>query len=299
MSNKPTHSGVHLRDSRKMQLLENFIEWARTQVDIRAVILAGSTGRKNNPADEWSDYDLIVVTTDPPQYLTSMDWLVHIGNPWVSVIERTSAGEPFERRVLFEGGFDMDFIIISPENILRDFNNKSIVLEIIQSGRQVLLDKDAILSNLLDLSLPVQAVTRPSYQTFQEVVNDFWFHVAWTAKKIKRGELWVAKNCCDTYLKNLLLRMIEWEAKSVNGWDFNTWFNGRFLERWALPQTVDELHGVFAIYNAESVWQALQATQVMFRRVAMETASHLGYSYPIVCDEKVSNWITQIRVGIQ
>jgi aminoglycoside 6-adenylyltransferase len=171
------------------------------------------------------------------------------------------------------------------------------VLEIIQSGSQVLFDKDAILSNLPDLSFSVQAVTRPSYQTFLEVVNDFWFHVAWTAKKLKRGELWVAKNCCDTYLKNLLLRMMEWEAKAVKGWEITTWFNGRFLEQWALPQTIDELQQVFASYDAQDIWQALQATQVMFRRIAMETANRLAYLYPIEADEKVNAWIAQIRGG--
>ena len=91
--------------------------------------------------------------------------------------------------------------------------------------------------------------------------------------------------------------MMEWEARAANGWKFNTWFNGRFLEAWALPQTLAELHHVFAHYDAEEVWQALQATMRMFGRMARETAQRLAYPYPIDSDERVSAWVAQVHAG--
>lgn len=163
----------------------------------------------------------------------------------------------------------------------------------------MLMDKDNLMmSTLLALPIPARPLQPPSSQTFLEVVNDFWFHAAWTAKKLQRGEIWIAKSCCDNYLKILLLRMVEWEAGAVNGWEFNIWFNGRFLEEWALPKTQEELRQVFAYYDTEDIWRALTATMEIFRRIAREIANHLAYPYPVNSDEQVSEWISLIHNGV-
>ena len=281
--------------SSKKQLLQRFLNWAESQTDIRAVAMIGSAARLDHPADEWSDYDLIIVASDPQSYLASTDWLETIGRPWCSILERLPTGNPIERRVLFEGGFDMDFIILSVENAQRDFQNTPMVREICQRGMRVLWDRDSLLSTLSVPPIAVHEGQPPSIQAFLAVANDFWFHAAWTAKKLCRGELWIAKRCCDTYLKDLLLRMMEWEAKAAHGWGIDIWFGGHFLEEWALPETLEELRQVFAYYDAKDVWRALEATMMLFRRITRETAKRLAYDYPIDGDEQVSAWIAQIH----
>lgn len=285
----------HMSASSKQELLQRFLDWARSQPDIRAVALVGSAVRVDRPADEWSDYDLIVVASDPGIYLTSTEWLAQIGSSWCSILETAPTGQPVERRVLFEGGFDIDFIILSIDDARQGFENMPMIAEISQRGRKVLWDKDGILPEIPASPGTAPAAQQPTGELFLEVVNDFWFHVAWTAKKLRRGELWSAKKCCDTYLKDLLLQMIEWEAQAANGWKLDTWFNGRFLEHWALPQTMEELHQVFAGYKTEDVWRALEATTKMFRRIAQETAVHLGCVHPVELDQQVSAWVSSIH----
>jgi hypothetical protein len=34
-------------------------------------------------------------------------------------------------------------------------------------------------------------------------------------------------------MKELLLRMLEWHARATHGWDYETWYTGRFVDRWA------------------------------------------------------------------
>jgi len=281
----------------KKELLQRFLDWARSQPDIRAVALVGSAARFDHPADKWSDYDLIVVASNPQMYLTSTDWLNRIGRSWCSILETTSTGESIERRVLFEGGTDIDFIIVSIEHARQGFQNMPMIIEISQRGRKVLCDKDNILQEVSASPIAAETVQKPTRQQFLNIVNDFWFHAAWTAKKLRRGELWIAKKCCDTYLKDLLLRMMEWEAQSANGQKIDTWFNGRFLEQWALPKTVEELRQVFAYYDTEDVWRALDATVKIFQRIAQETALRLGYTYPIESDECVSAWVSWVHTN--
>ena len=51
------------------QLEQRFAAWAQTQPDIRAAFVVGSRARTDHPADQWSDLDIMVVTTRPERLL--------------------------------------------------------------------------------------------------------------------------------------------------------------------------------------------------------------------------------------
>jgi aminoglycoside 6-adenylyltransferase len=114
----------------------------------------------------------------------------------------------------------------------------------------------------------------------------------WAAKKLRRGELWVAKSCADGYMKQQLLQMLTWHARATHGPGFDTWHNGRFLESWADPHVLDELHQAFAHYNEADIRRALSKTVELFRWVAKESAADLGYRYPDAADERVRAWLS-------
>ena len=46
-------------------ILERFIDFATVRQDIRFVMVIGSRAREDHPADEWSDLDLVFVTSNP------------------------------------------------------------------------------------------------------------------------------------------------------------------------------------------------------------------------------------------
>jgi aminoglycoside 6-adenylyltransferase len=295
------------------QLIERFVAWAQTQPDIRAAVIVGSRARTDCPADEWADLDIVIIATDPERYLSRTDWLENIGNPWLTFLETTATGDEMERRVLFEGGLDVDFALIPkrkaqrlvhylrikkrfpqllrllPEEkvrqIMRGVANFS---DIVRRGIRVLLDKDRIGAYLTLVTTETSSPRPPTQTEVLEVINDFWYHVVWTAKKIRRGELWTAKGCSDAYMKRLLLRMIEWHAHATKGWDYDTWFRGRFLEEWADPRVVEGLRNAFAHYDEEGMARALAATMDLFRWLAIETAELLGYPYPALADERTT-----------
>ncbi|MFB0534548.1 MAG: aminoglycoside 6-adenylyltransferase [Anaerolineae bacterium] len=299
------------------QLIERFVTWAQTQRDIRAAIVLGSRARVDHPADEWSDLDILVIATDPERYMLRIDWLENVGNPWLTFLERTGTGDETERRVLFEGGLDVDFALISkrkaqllvhllrirkrfprllrllPKAVRQTMQKVAGFSDMACRGIHVLLDKDGIATHLTTLvSAETPSSHPPTQNEFLEVINDFLYHVVWTAKKLGRGELWTAKGCADSYMKwRCLLRMIEWHARAKKGWDYDTWHGGRFLEEWADPCALEQLRDAFAHYDKEDVQRALFATMELFRWLAMETAERLGYLYPTVADERVTEWV--------
>jgi len=125
-------------------------------------------------------------------------------------------------------------------------------------------------------------------------VNDFWFHSVWTAKKLKRGELWTAKFCLDSYMKWKLLSIIEFYSHVKHGLEYKTWYGGRFIEEWSEKWIIDELSFCFSHYNSEDVKTALLATMRLFRSLAVEIANKLNYLYPKKADEYASAWVMSV-----
>jgi aminoglycoside 6-adenylyltransferase len=286
------------------QLIGNFVTWAQGEPNIRAALVIGSQARVERPADEWSDLDIVLIASDIERYVAKADWLEAIGKPLLTFFETTPAGDK-ERRTLFEGGLDVDFALI-PRRIIQQLryylqvrNRFPLLLRllprkmtwqmqqeaaefaaIIDRGVRLLVDKDGITATM---SLGVSSTPLyqpPSQAEFLNVVNDFWYHTLWTAKHLRRGELWWAKSCCDGYLKERLRWILEWQARAMHGPDHDTWMRGRFLEQWADPRAVSKLKATYAHYDEEDTWQALFATMDLFRWLSLETAEKLGFPYP-------------------
>jgi aminoglycoside 6-adenylyltransferase len=281
------------------ELIERFVRWAESKSDIRAAVIVGSRARTDQPADEWADLDILVVTSKPEYYLSSTDWLNNIGDYWLTFLEPTAAGNETERRILFEGGLDVDLAIFplgTVQNLLREGISPQLRAQAVDTfgrGSRVLLDKDGMLRQFL-AQMPTAekpSLLKPTQAEFLHVVNDFLYHAVWTVKHLRRGELWWAKMCSDCYMHHLLLRMIEWHAHATHDWNYDTWFRGRFLEKWADPRVVEGLRSSFAHYETDDVARALLEEMKLFRWVALETAKKLEYQYPVEAEEHVLRWV--------
>jgi len=201
---------------------------------------------------------------------------------------------------------DVDFAIIPQERAQRLFQSipqsteiraDSQVLAQISNllgrGMRILIDKDGITSQLSTLAASIKKPpsSRPTQDEFLKVVNDFFYHAVFTAKHLRRGELWWTATCLDCHMQHLLLRVIEWHALVTHDWKYDTWFRGRFLEEWASPKAVKGLYEAFGRYDEEDIKRALLAAIDLFRLLGTETAGKLGYRYPTEVDKTVTAWI--------
>ena len=231
-------------------LIERFTTWVLDRPDIRSALIVGSRARADRPADSLSDLDLAVIVTDPSIYLSDTTWLRRFGEPFPTFVESTADGNFRERRVLFRDGRDVDFSLL-PAAVVQQMLVQRVpaeIADVLRRGFRILVDKDGLAEQLTDAACwPDSPETLPTELSWIETSHDFFYHVVLAAKKAKRGELWVAKSTCDGYLKNLILRLIEWHAKSKS--DRDTWHKGRFLEQWATPEVLQDLPSTFAGYT--------------------------------------------------
>ena len=193
--------------------------------------------------------------------------------------------------MLFDGALDVDFIFLPKQSIKHAFED-DIVKEILKRGYRILIDKIKLEQflpqnrNVSELNLML------SKQEFQNLTNDFWYHAVWTAKKVMRSEIWTAKHCLDTYMKTKLLNIIECHARVVNGLEYDTWHNGRFIEEWAENWVIEKLHSCFSHYDKVDIKSALLSTMDLFRVLAVEVAEKCQYDYPVIADKYTTDWVT-------
>jgi aminoglycoside 6-adenylyltransferase len=228
------------------ELQRKALAWAESRADIRVVLLIGSRARRDQRADELSDLDLVLFTTDIQAYQTAPDWLDDFGKLWVSVKEPRSDGCP-EYLAVYEGGSKLDFNFF-PMSMLEEFLQPGQMHSAFRRGFQILVDKDGQAAQMPPSPFAPPQPAKPTLEAFGEVVNTFWYDAYQVAKFIRRGELWVA-HVRDGMLKQKLLTVIEWHAQAQHGWDYDTWHGGRFMAEWASAPVYAALRKTFARFD--------------------------------------------------
>jgi aminoglycoside 6-adenylyltransferase len=254
-------------------------DWASSREDIRAVVLVGSQAREDTPADRWSDLDLILVVDDPAVYADDAGWVAEFGTPALTFLEPTAMGEQRERRVLYETGEDVDFPLI-PLAALDRLEASENAAGLIRRGYRVLVDRIDLDERLRTIVAAPERESPVRQAELTELASDFWYHALWTAKKLRRGEVFTAIECLDGYMKARLVTMLEWHACAVDP-GADTWHEGRFLERWADPGALARLERAFAHYDLRDVARALWETIDLFQALEEETARRLRLAIEI------------------
>lgn len=246
-------------------LEDRVTRWAREREDVHALALVGSRARTDDPADEWSDHDFVVVVDDPLPYFADADWLAALGRVLVTFVDVAAAAGLPERRVLFADGADVDFTFV-PSAAVPLLRTSHEVAAVVGRGLRVLVDEDGLLAEL-----PTEAPAAALDLT--GVVHEFWYRALWTARKLARGEVHLATQACNCALRAVLRRALEVEARAAGR---DAWHEGRFLERWADPGFAARLPLTVASEDAAGVATALGAACDLFSDVCAALGERYG-----------------------
>jgi len=270
-----------------------FVAWSETQADLRAAFIVGSQARHDHPADEWSDLDIILLVKDVDYRYRDASWLEEIAPVWLSQMSHTVNGEP-ERLALFEGGWQVDFVFhpVSAAPEFQHMVSSGNLPETIYRGIRILYDKDGLLPTLPEFE-QLPAVKPPSAMELRQVLDSFWFSAVYCAKQLRRGELWLFQNASGGMISPLL-RVIEWQARAIHGWNFDTWHAGKFIAEWTDPTVYSDLQQVFSHLDVSDGWKALQVRMDLFHSTAHRLSDNLGYSYPGDLEKQISEYVQGI-----
>lgn len=272
-------------------LMERIVSVSQQCDKVVAVAVIGSQARKENRADEYSDLDLIMVVTDSEDFLSSDDWFRQLGTVQVSFCENTLAGQK-EKRILFDDAQDVDFVLV-PQSDAEGILENADCLQFLGKGCKVLVDKQGLFGEIPPSADAGHPYCPPTEEEFINQTSDFWYHTVWATKKLLRGELWAAKFCIDSYMKFKLLWVLEHYEHLTHGDAYNTWYGGRFVDRWADNVVTEKLAKTFAHYDHNDMITALLETMELYRFLATEVSRGMGFSYPRHADAYTSAWVIE------
>ena len=260
-------------NTRMDRLQAAIADWARSRDDVRAVLVVGSQVRTDVPADRWSDLDVGLFLDDPSRLAEDATWVEEFGTPVLTFLEPTAFGDHVERRVLYESGEDVDFPLLEA-SAWREFASSSEARLVVARGYRLLHDELGM-EDALRETPPPPPDGLPDAQALRQLSSDFWYHALWAAKKLRRGEVFIATAGVNGYLKWRLVTLLEWHARSVDP-EADVWHEGRFLERWADAGALAALESAYAHYDLRDVARALWATIDLWQGLEEETARRLG-----------------------
>jgi aminoglycoside 6-adenylyltransferase len=171
--------------------------------------------------------------------------------------------------VLFRDGLEVDFAIV-PAAVAAEIPPEADA--VFARGFRVLYADGVSFTEREPSSIETPA---PTQEQLDELVNDFWYHLLWAAKKLWRGEVLVAKQACDGWLTGRLVELARWQSNETD-----TWHGARFFERWAGDELVEALGPTFGGYDAEDIARALRAKAELFGKVEDEVATRYELTVP-------------------
>ncbi len=280
----PTHA--------EMQTLQDkIVRWAADQAPIRAVLLLGSRTRRDHPADTLSDIDFVFVVDDAAPFTASPHWIHQFGAVWVYVLEDTGGGDP-EYLIVYDGARKVDIVFWRVDQVRGGVDQGK--REVLERGFQVLFDKDGVLTSEPPPSGRGIIPPKPDQAAYEAVNRTFWYAIYQTVRWLRRDERWMVQYSLYR-ARAEWLRMLMWHTRAVNDWDHDTWHAGRFLSEWASPDDQAVIPHLFAGYDLDSSWEALDTLIAHFRVISTSAAAHLGLVYPAAVDQHISGWVEDQR----
>jgi len=284
--------------SKENRVLHRLIQWAEQREPVRAMLLTSSRANPKAPVDLFSDYDVILVVENIHPFFEDRTWLAEFGKVLVvyrDPIQLEYGFERFRYITQYEDGGKIDFTLWPVELLRRVAENSELPGEL-DVGYTVLLDKDRLTDELKPPTYQAYVPTPPTEAAYQNVVEEFFHESTYMAKHLWRDELMPAKYNLDHAMKQVNLRtMLEWRLGIDQRWSVNPGDYGKGLKKVLKPEIWAELENTYVGAAIEENWQALFGTITLFRKVAIEVADHLGYSYPHDLDQRVVEYLQKVK----
>jgi aminoglycoside 6-adenylyltransferase len=252
--------------------------WARSNQNIKAILIIGSQARLENKGDQWSDLDLLLFAKQPSLLIDDDKWLSHFGK--VICITNEIVNIDFikliwhVKRPLYEDFCAIDFSIM-PFDRLNDVLN--INKDIHYAGYQILYtESGSSLESIIEESLI--GVSEPQLlefneESFNHIINDLLYHIIWSIRKVKRNELWTATQCINCYMKNNFLNLVEMHNSLANRKHNKIIYEGRFLEQRINPEIQKKLKGCFAKYDRKDIIHTLSHLLTTIRYISNDISA--------------------------
>ena len=273
-------------------MLEQLIQFAREDANIRALLLQGSRANPEARPDLFQDYDVACLVESVAPYRRDKRFLDRFG-PRMIMQEPEAMGDPPPAG---DGRYAFLLQLMDGRRIDLTFyplERRAVVLQ--DSLTRVLLDKDGLAGELPPPSERSYFPAAPTDKEFADCCNEFWWVAPYVAKVLWRKELIGAQQHLESILRPQLMQMLTWYFGIQTRFQRSPGKGGKNLKS-ELPKAWWELlEHSYADAKFEHLWEALFAMGALFRESASAVTRYFDFSYPQMEDENVSAFLRRIR----
>ncbi|WP_284462929.1 AadS family aminoglycoside 6-adenylyltransferase [Chryseobacterium sp.] len=278
--------------------LEQIIQWAEENPDVRAVLLTSSLVNPYAPVDNFSDLDVELVFESRSAYEVNNEWIRLFGEP-ISMIEENDTvfdGKHAMKMVLYKDHVKVDFKLYQVSEFCEEVKEERLP-EDWDLGYKVLVDKDGLTKDLKAPTYQTIMIHKPTEQDFKQLFNDFWWDTTYVAKCLKRGDIFYAKFMSENILRtDYLVPLIEWYISSFHGWNnITTNKHGRLFKKYLSTDMWNRVEATFSGSDIEENWQALFACADLVHELGTDLAEKLNFTYPAQLEMDIRNYLTEVK----
>jgi hypothetical protein len=206
-----------------LDLLDQFMAWAGRERSIIAVAVFGSRARCQYEADEWSDVDLHVTTTEP-ELLTQREWTsIFSGHELWAFAVRPASGGVAKVTLIFRPGREVDIVVVPAIRfrlarwlvsfglhrrsaaVAQALNEMATVM---RQGHRVLKGGKRWEEFYLRVVTEVRG-TRLGDEDAQALAEAFVCDYTWIKRKLRRGECVAAQRVLHRSLAEINFRLMH------------------------------------------------------------------------------------------
>lgn len=280
----------------EQQMMDLILDAARKDDRIRAVYLNGSRTNPNVPKDKYQDFDVVYAVSDIAPFSEDNGWLSDFGPLAImqepSRIDLAFGHEPdpfrrYTRLMLFADGNRIDLTVAELDLAVAEYTKDSLTLP--------LLDKDGILPQIPPPSDRDYWVNRPTEAQFQGNCNEFWWCLNNVAKGVNRDELPYVMEMFNVYVRQALMRALDWSVGAQTGFSVSTGKSGKFLKRYLSAERYEALKKTYPDGDYARIWEAVFASCSLFSEISREIAAVFGYRYLAGEEEGTLRYLRAMR----
>jgi aminoglycoside 6-adenylyltransferase len=283
-----------MRTRTEDEMLRLITRFAGDDSRIRAVVMNGSRVNPAVAADPFQDFDIVNLVTDVEPFRNA-DYVIPRFGP-IIVVEQPLIGpwppgdgddacHNYNIQFLDGNRIDLSFVHVDR---MKDLLTDSLTT--------VLLDKDGRIPALPPPDERSYFITEPTLQRYEGCCDAFYFAVAsHIPKAIWRRQLPRLKYLIESWLRQPVTMMFEWEIGIRSGWEKSLGPNGKDLERHVSPDRWRDYTETYVDADYGRLWDSLFRFLELFNESARYVARKRGYGFPEETAVNVAAFLSHLR----
>lgn len=262
------------RDEKTM--LDLILQVAKSDENIRAVVMNGSRASPGATKDALQDFDVVFIVNHVFPLVLHRQWLNAFGELLIMQTPDEMDGvwpgsnDRFTFLMQFKDGNRIDLTVLNYEKyqkIPRD------------SQSLLLLDKDIRFGEFEHPSDNDYLPTQPTENEFKNCCNEFLWVSIYVAKGIARKELVYAKTMAEQKVKEELIKLLTWHAAIQTNFQKNMGAYGKYLEQYVEPEIWEAFKATYVDADYQHMWEGLFIMCDLFDKLALKISKYYHYAY--------------------